>query len=114
MKPTVSDLMGDGKTCSHRAIEERVMAAIKPQLDRADELLDYYTEGLPREVWLPIAYKFKPKTADERFAEFAQTVWPNLAQQIRRLGAALSAGATAFSQVFNAELNRDDLTEVGP
>lgn len=38
-------------------IEERVHAAIRPQLDRADELLDYYTEGLPREVWEPILHR---------------------------------------------------------
>jgi len=38
-------------------IEERIHAAIRPQLDECDRLLDYYTEGLPREVWEPIAFQ---------------------------------------------------------
>lgn len=50
-------------------IEERIHAAIRPQLDECDRLLDYYTEGLPREVWEPIAAKFKPKTASQILAE---------------------------------------------
>lgn len=42
---------------SPEVIRLNVMHSISPQLDRCDELLDYYTEGLPREVWEPIAFK---------------------------------------------------------
>ena len=42
-------------------IETRIHAAIRPQLDRCDELLDYYTEGLPREVWQPLADELNPR-----------------------------------------------------
>jgi len=38
-------------------IDERIHAAIRPQLDKCDRLLDHYTEGLPREVWGPIVFK---------------------------------------------------------
>ena len=38
-------------------IEERIHAAIRPQLDRCDELLDYYLADAPPEVWEPIAFK---------------------------------------------------------
>lgn len=36
-------------------IEARIQASVKPQLDRADELLDHYTEGLPEHVWMSLA-----------------------------------------------------------
>ena len=38
-------------------IEERIHAAIRPQLDECDRLLDYYTEGLPKEVWEQILHR---------------------------------------------------------
>lgn len=47
-------------------IEARIQAAIQPQLDECDRLLDYYTEGLPREAWRPIARDLgAPLDADE-------------------------------------------------
>ena len=39
-------------------IEERIHASIRPQLDYADELLDYYMQDAPPEVWGPIADSF--------------------------------------------------------
>jgi len=39
MKPVVIGRMGDGKSCAHRAIEERIQAAIQPVLARADRVL---------------------------------------------------------------------------
>lgn len=45
-------------------VEARIQAAIQPQLARCDELLDYYTEGLPREVWGPIADDLNPGRAE--------------------------------------------------
>ena len=36
-------------------IEERIHAAIRPQLDKADALLDHYLQDAPIEVWGPIA-----------------------------------------------------------
>src|SRR5690625_7249195 len=38
-------------------IEQRIQSAIRPQLDRCDELLDYYLADAPPEVWEPIAFK---------------------------------------------------------
>lgn len=35
-------------------IDERVHAAIRPQIDRCDALLDHYLQDAPREVWEPI------------------------------------------------------------
>lgn len=35
-------------------IDERVHAAIRPQLDQCDALLDHYLQDAPREVWEPI------------------------------------------------------------
>lgn len=36
-------------------IETRIHAAIRPQLDTADELLDHYLADAPAHVWEPIA-----------------------------------------------------------
>ena len=36
-------------------IDERIHAAIRPQLDTADALLDHYLQDAPIEVWGPIA-----------------------------------------------------------
>ena len=36
-------------------IDERVHAAIRPVLDKADALLDHYLQDAPVEVWGPIA-----------------------------------------------------------
>ena len=36
-------------------IETRIHAAIRPQLDQCDELLDHYLKDAPIEVWGPIA-----------------------------------------------------------
>ena len=36
-------------------IDERIYAAIRPQLDTADALLDHYLQDAPIEVWGPIA-----------------------------------------------------------
>lgn len=36
-------------------IETRIHAAIRPQLDQCDELLDHYLQDAPIEVWGPIA-----------------------------------------------------------
>lgn len=41
-------------------ISTRIHQAIQPQLDRCDELLDHYTEGLPREAWQSIADDLNP------------------------------------------------------
>ena len=38
-------------------IEERIQAAIRPQLDECDRLLDYYLKDAPPEVWEPIAFQ---------------------------------------------------------
>jgi len=38
-----------------KTIEQRVMAAIQPVLDKADALLDHYLQDAPAEVWGPIA-----------------------------------------------------------
>ena len=35
-------------------IARRIHAAIRPQLDRCDALLDHYLQDAPREVWEPI------------------------------------------------------------
>jgi len=42
-------------------IEQQIHDAIQPQLDECDRLLDYYTEGLPREVWQPLADELNPR-----------------------------------------------------
>lgn len=52
-------------------IQQRVMTAIQPQLDRCDELLDYYTEGLPREVWEPIAFEAAAHHGKQTFVRIA-------------------------------------------
>lgn len=51
---------------NRNVIEARIQAAIQPQLDECDRLLDYYTEGLPRKAWRPIARDLgAPLDADE-------------------------------------------------
>ena len=64
-------------------IETRIHAAIRPQLDRCDELLDYYLKDAPPEVWEPIADSLKPVGAidadittdlDEAIQRFIQLV----------------------------------------
>ena len=40
-------------------IETRIHAAIRPQLDKADALLDHYLQDAPIEVWGPIARMFQ-------------------------------------------------------
>lgn len=49
---------------SPEVIRLNVMHSISQQLDRCDELLDYYTDGLPREVWGPIADDLNPGRAE--------------------------------------------------
>lgn len=49
---------------SPEVIRLNVMHSISQQLDRCDELLDYYTEGLPREVWSLIADDLNPGRAE--------------------------------------------------
>lgn len=41
-------------------ITARITAAIQPALDRADALLDHYTDGLPASTWRPIADRLNP------------------------------------------------------
>ena len=43
-------------------IEERIHAAIRPQLDECDRLLDHYTEGLPPNLWQPMALRLALST----------------------------------------------------
>lgn len=49
---------------SPAAIEARVQASILPQLERCDELLDYYLQDSPREVWGSIADDLNPGRAE--------------------------------------------------
>ena len=56
--PAVIGRMGDGKTCAHRAIEERIQAAIQPALARADRALwelqnPRSTAGRHSTEWVP-------------------------------------------------------------
>lgn len=41
-------------------IQRRIHAAIRPQLDECDRLLDYYLQDAPPETWMPIADSLKP------------------------------------------------------
>lgn len=78
-------------------IETRIHAAIRPQLDECDRLLDYYTEGLPREVWLSIAEQLMPNPKKHRNT--------------------IDAVIQVLDQILDdmkRPLTRDDLTEVGP
>lgn len=86
-------------------IEERVQAAIRPQLDECDRLLDHYTEGLPREVWEPIAAQFRPKSATDL-----------LRDGFKNVGAVFDALEKTVIAVFDAitgvdkKYTRDDFT----
>lgn len=89
-------------------IEQRIHAAIRPQLDRADELLDYYTEGLPREVWEPIAAMFRPKTTGEIIIEAVNQMGKTLDQFFSGLNDAVDA----FLDKLKDPPTQDDFMEV--
>ena len=43
-------------------IRRRIHDSIRPQLDECDRLLDYYTEGLPPNLWQPMALRLALST----------------------------------------------------
>lgn len=88
-------------------IEERIHAAIRPQLDECDRLLDYYTEGLPREVWEPIAAKFKPKTATQILAEG----FKGLGAALEGIGKIASDVVEAINAIGQKKPIREDVVE---
>lgn len=81
-------------------IEARIQAAIQPQLDRADELLDYYTEGLPREVWRPIARDLgAPLDADE-IGDVWQGFMAGVRTAMHNLGTAVESAGRMIADAF--------------
>lgn len=77
---------------SKDAIEQRVHAAIRPQLDRCDELLDHYLQDAPREVWEPIAFKV---AADH----YGKSIFVRLAAEVDHFVRAINETARNMAQV---------------
>lgn len=81
-------------------IEARIQAAIRPQLDQCDRLLDYYTEGLPREAWRPIALELGAAPDAIEVMHVWSSLGENLQLAIENIGAAVEATVEAVTSVF--------------
>lgn len=86
-------------------IEQQIMAAIRPQLDRADELLDHYLADAPREVWEPIAAQFRPKSA----TDLLRDGFKNVGAVFDALEKTVIAAFDAITG-FDKKYTRDDFT----
>jgi hypothetical protein len=87
MKTTVIGRMDDGKTCSQRAIEERVLASIKPQLERADRLIREYNRPL--------------ETEPVQVVSPAEQAGRQIGQMVNNMREAFAAMARGFNAVSN-------------
>lgn len=77
-------------------IEARIQRAIKPALDRADALLDYYTEGLPPKAWRPLALRLQMLEVAASF-RLVGAAFDELSKSLTIHG----ANVTSFGRVFS-------------
>jgi hypothetical protein len=81
-------------------IEARIQAAIKPQLDECDRLLDYYTEGLPREIWRPIARELGAAPDYDEIAEAWQALMTGVRSAMHNLGIVVENVGRTIADAF--------------
>lgn len=87
-------------------IEQRVQASIQPALDFADARLDYYTDGLPREAWEPIAARLAPLTARQMMSGSIVATSVALAELTYSIDDAIHA----FAEMLVSDAMSADLT----
>ena len=87
-------------------IEARIQRAIRPALDRADALLDYYTDGLPPEAWEPLALRVSIQETRRSFQSVGMSL-TGLGSVARASVAALSSYGRVMSQLGDRPTERN-------